>query len=464
MSSSSGYFSSSSAAAAAAAAQATAPAAATEAAAAVANTDNLIAELAELQELQSFIATAPSPAAAAAAVNTEMIAGGGGSGGSSVALSEAAHVPKLPSTANRFYGLEVGSEGIFVHGLPSSATESGFRAFICLGTNPPFIPSCLGIKPAADLDALYHSVFLQVTRSPNEMFGCWAEDEAKDEGRGADGRTRLRFNRKTLRIRLGEYLALLKLVREEQKTLEARLLATARQLNDQDQLVPYHPPLVSFCGVGTGTFRSDVGNRLFFFAHLESRQAAIAAGIQTRLELREGGQTRVLEIPYGTLLRLATESHPFLADLLENWHHNAVNQLRLFAANEEVEKERRDSSSRSRSPQRSSSLVRGNVLDIDLMDVAAAAATAAATASASAAAIPAASMRDKTGGGGTNGSCSLSAQVKTLQLSSRSQQQQHQPPRHHTSPGKKLRDDPRKRKRSDSHHRGGNGSHHSHSK
>jgi septal ring-binding cell division protein DamX len=211
-----------------------------------------------------------------------------------------------------------------------------------------------------------------------------------------------------------------------------------------------------------------VGNRLFFFAHLESRQAAIATGIQTRLELREGGQTRVLEIPYGTLLRLATESHPFLADLLENWHHNAVNQLRLFAANEEVEKERRDSSSRSRSPQRSGSLVRGNVLDIDLMDVAAAAATATATAtasaSASAAAIPAASMRDKTGGGGTNGSCSLSAQVKTLQLSSRSQQQQHQPPRHHTSPGKKLRDDPRKRKRSDSHHRGGNGSHHSHSK
>jgi len=390
------------------------------------------------------------------------------SAAAAAAAAAAAHVPKLPSTANRFYGLEVGSEGIFVHGLPSSATESGFRAFICLGTNPPFIPSCLGIKPAADLDALYHSVFLQVTRSPNEMFGCWAEDEAEDEGRGADGRTRLRFNRKTLRIRLGEYLALLKLVREEQKTLEARLSATARQLNDQDQPVPYHPPLVSFCGVGTGTFRSDVGNRLFFFAHLESRQAAIAAGIQTRLELREGGQTRVLEIPYGTLLRLATESHPFLADLLENWHHNAVNQLRLFAANEEVEKERRDSSSRSRSPQRSSSLVRGNVLDIDLMDVAAAAATATATASASAsasaAAIPAASMRDKTGGGGTNGSCSLSAQVKTLQLSSRSQQQQHQPPRHHTSPGKKLRDDPRKRKRSDSHHRGGNGSHHSHSK
>jgi len=165
------------------------------------------------------------------------------------------------------------------------------------------------------------------------------------------------------------------LVREE----EARLLATACQLNNQDQPVPYLPPLVAFCGVGTGTFRSDVGNWLFFFAHLESRQAAIAAGIQTRLELHEGGQIRALEIPYGILVRLATECHKFLSELLENWHHNALNQLRLFAANEEVEKERRDSSSRSR--QRSGSLVRGNVLDIDLMDLAAASASASASAS-----------------------------------------------------------------------------------
>jgi len=220
MSSSSGYYTLAAATQATAGSSAPAAqlsaiagtAAATEAAA---NTDSLIAELAELHELQNFaaiIVTAPSPAvapaptaAAAPTVNTEMVAGGGG-GGSSMTPSEAAHVPKLPSTANRVYGMEVGSEGIFVHGLPSSATEPGFRAFICLRTKPSFIPSCLGIKPA-DLDALYHSVFLQVTRSPNEMFGCWAEDDAEDEGRGADGQTRLRFNRKMLRIRLGKYLA-----------------------------------------------------------------------------------------------------------------------------------------------------------------------------------------------------------------------------------------------------------------
>jgi hypothetical protein len=63
------------------------------------------------------------------------------------------------------------------------------------------------------------------------------------------------------------------------------LMATARQLNNKDQPVPYLPPLVAFCGIGTGRFWSDVGNRLFYHAHLESGPSATTVGIQTRLEL-----------------------------------------------------------------------------------------------------------------------------------------------------------------------------------
>jgi len=404
-------------------------------------TDNLIAELEE---------------AAAAAQDNNLNAAATG-------------IPTLPSNANRLYGMEKGPGGIFIFGLPSSATEPGFRAFVCLEAKPAYIPSSLGmVVPPKDQESLFHSVFLQRTKGPNEMFGSYFNDEAEDEGRGADGRTRLRFGRKTLRIRFDEFLSLLELIKEERQHLESRLVATAKQLNDKDQPVTYYHPFVTFCGVGTGTFRSDVGNRLIFHALLESRSPVIAAaGIQTRLELHEGGQIRSLEIPFGILAAMAVECSKFLAELYETWFNSTKNHHRFLGG--EVASAAGGgggSNERRGSRKRSGSSVRGGGTDIDLMDIAPATSTSAATL--------AAITRDRSN---VDSSCSLIAQGKTAQQSASrlqhhhhqqqqqpqhhhqqqlQQQQQQQQPRTNSHPDKKHKDDPRK-KRNNSHYRSGSG-------
>jgi hypothetical protein len=490
---SSGYFTSASsrhAASAAAAASAvpmptttTTPTIATDAiinAAAAAptsnSTDNLIAELEELHNLQNLaaaIVTAPSPAAAnsAAVPTVDQLVAAAAAAQDNNLNAAAAGIPTLPSNANRLYGMEKGPGGIFIYGLPSSAAEPGFRAFICLEAKPAYIPSSLGmVVPPKDQESLFHSVFLQRTRGPNEMFGSYFNDEAEDEGRGADGRTRLRFGRKTLRIRFDEFLSLLELVKEERQHLESRLVATAKQLNDKDQPVPYYHPFVTYCGVGTGTFRSDVGNRLIFHALLESRSPVIAAaGIQTRLELHEGGQIRSLEIPFGILAAMAVECSKFLAELYETWFNSTKNHHRFLGG--EVASAAGGSggnNERRGSRKRSGSSVRGGGTDIDLIDIAPATSTSAATL--------AAITRDRSN---VDSSCSLIAQGKTAQQSASrlqqhhhhhqqqqhyhhqqqqqlQQQQQQQQPRTNSHPDKKHKDDLRK-KRNDSHYRSGSG-------
>jgi len=79
-------------------------------------------------------------------------------------------------------------------------------------------------------------------------------------------------------------LALLRVVRTEWKDIELKLMATARQLAHTDQLVPL-APLVTFFGQGYCSCLAKIGSWLVLRARLESRQAAVSAGITVWLEL-----------------------------------------------------------------------------------------------------------------------------------------------------------------------------------
>ncbi|MCE2692626.1 MAG: hypothetical protein LW862_22995 [Rubrivivax sp.] len=148
----------------------------------------------------------------------------------------------------------------------AAALEPGFRAIICLEARPASLPSYLGLP--TDLDSYRYQVFLQRMAGPNEMFGRWTEDEAKDEGQ-AGGPCPL-IGRRTLQLHLHEYLSLLTLVREEWQAIETRLPATARQLQSSDQPVPTEPG-VSYVGEGgVAIFRARMKDRLFFQARLDS--------------------------------------------------------------------------------------------------------------------------------------------------------------------------------------------------
>ncbi len=109
----------------------------------------------------------------------------------------------------RVYRIKAKSEGIWIHGEASSAFDPSFRAIICLDTWPTWIPQYLGLM--TDLDSYSYLVFLQRTVGPNEMFGGWIKDEAKDEGcTGGDDRSLI--GRRTLRIHVHKYLSLLMMV------------------------------------------------------------------------------------------------------------------------------------------------------------------------------------------------------------------------------------------------------------
>jgi hypothetical protein len=164
----------------------------------------------------------------------------------------------------RHFKTEAG--GIWIHGEPSSTVEPGFRAIICLDAKPVVLPTYLGLPtPTGPHDSLRHSVFLQRTSNPNEMFGRWAEDEAADAAAAevnsnnaniaaaaatGGGANRQQRSRLTMRIRLDEYLTLLGLVREEWKLLETGLTSAARQLSGLDQPMPIDP-LMAYLGFGT---------------------------------------------------------------------------------------------------------------------------------------------------------------------------------------------------------------------
>ena len=226
---------------------------------------------------------------------------------------------------SRVYRIKAKSEGIWIHGEASSAFDPGFRAIVCLDARPAWYPQFLGLP--TDLESYRYLVFLQRTVGPNEMFGRWIEDEAKDAGELREGRSLI--GRRTLRMHVHEYLSLLTLVREEWQAIETRLAATARQLGSKDQPVATDPG-VSFVGEsGVATFQARLKDRLFFEARLDSDHP-VASNIWVRLDVRNnpaapGTEFHRMEIPFSALVAVAVRYHTFYEDLLDKWG----NSLRL---------------------------------------------------------------------------------------------------------------------------------------
>ena len=226
---------------------------------------------------------------------------------------------------SRVYRIKAKSEGIWIHGEASSAFDPGFRAIVCLDARPAWFPQFLGLP--TDLESYRYLVFLQRTVGPNEMFGRWIEDEAKDAGELREGRSLI--GRRTLRMHVHEYLSLLTLVREEWQAIETRLAATARQLGSKDQPVATDPG-VSFVGEsGVATFQARLKDRLFFEARLDSDHP-VASNIWVRLDIRNnaaapGTEFHRMEIPFAALVAVAVRYHTFYEDLLDKWG----NSLRL---------------------------------------------------------------------------------------------------------------------------------------
>ena len=226
---------------------------------------------------------------------------------------------------SRVYRIKAKSEGIWIHGEASSAFDPGFRAIVCLDARPTWFPQFLGLP--TDLESYRYLVFLQRTVGPNEMFGRWIEDEAKDAGELREGRSLI--GRRTLRMHVHEYLSLLTLVREEWQAIETRLAATARQLGSKDQPVATDPG-VSFVGEsGVATFQARLKDRLFFEARLDSDHP-VASNIWVRLDIRNnaaapGTEFHRMEIPFSALVAVAVRYHTFYEDLLDKWG----NSLRL---------------------------------------------------------------------------------------------------------------------------------------
>ncbi len=227
---------------------------------------------------------------------------------------------------SRVYRIKAKSEGIWIHGEASSAFDPGFRAIVCLDARPAWYPQFLGLP--TDLESYRYLVFLQRTVGPNEMFGRWIDDEAKDNaGELREGRSLI--GRRTLRMHVHEYLSLLTLVREEWQAIETRLAATARQLGSKDQPVATDPG-VSFVGEsGVATFQARLKDRLFFEARLDSDHP-VASNIWVRLDVRNnpaapGTEFHRMEIPFSALVAVAVRYHTFYEDLLDKWG----NSLRL---------------------------------------------------------------------------------------------------------------------------------------
>jgi len=178
----------------------------------------------------------------------------------------------------------------------------------------------------AATDSYRYQVFLQRTAGPNEMFGRWTEDEAKDEGQ-AGGPCPL-IGRRTLQLHLHEYLSLLTLVREEWQAIETRLPATARQLQSADQPVPTDPG-VSYVGEGgVAIFRARMKDRLFFQARLDSDHP-VTSHIWGRLDVKNtknaaltGNNFLRMEIPFSALVAVAVRYHTLYVDLLNQWNHS----------------------------------------------------------------------------------------------------------------------------------------------
>jgi len=202
--------------------------------------------------------------------------------------------------------------GVWVHGQPpSSASELGFRAIICIDSKP-ILPPSLGLP--SNLETYRNTVFLQTTHGPNEMFSRWDDPSNHKHG----------LVPKMMTIGLDEYLALLQHMRTYWKEVETNLMAKVNQLNNMEPVLIY--PNVSYYGHGTCTYSAKIGSRLVFQASLESRHVARANGIKVWLEqpTLEGnedasaGNLKDLEIPCSTLLAMAN-CEDFCSDLFQKW-------------------------------------------------------------------------------------------------------------------------------------------------
>jgi hypothetical protein len=208
-----------------------------------------------------------------------------------------AHAPP-PARAKWPLGYRINPEsgGIWFNGEPSSATEPGFRAVICLDARPDIVPADLGLPR---LDSYVKTVFLQRTRGPNEMFGSWLEDEAADNA--APKEETLRYGRRTLRLQLDDYLDLLECVRENWEALETRLPATVRQLLSRDQPVPL-APLLGYLGYGEVEAYLATHPNFYLTIGLDARSQP--SGFKFRIELA-GDPQQCMEIPASTLKTIA---------------------------------------------------------------------------------------------------------------------------------------------------------------
>jgi len=228
-------------------------------------------------------------------------------------------------------GCRTVDDGIWWHGEPGSAVEPGFQAIICLLDRPVNLVPSLGLPL---LDSYRHTVFLQRTDGPNEMFARWCDDEARDEQEAASGD----YNRRTLRLRLGDYLDLLAKVQEEWwQTLESRLMSRARQLARLDQPVGILNK-VRFRGHGIPYFQADITPRLAVKAELDSRSISgrrssnrggngdnngdgSGGCVQIQLEVvgEKFGPIKKMIIPLSSLTGLVFGCEVFIHDLRQKW-------------------------------------------------------------------------------------------------------------------------------------------------
>jgi hypothetical protein len=125
------------------------------------------------------------------------------------------------------------------------------------------------------------------------MFGRWCDDEAQDEQEAAatanddDDDNPFKCNRRTLRLRLDDYLVLLAVLQDEWQTLESSLMSMGRQLAALDQPVVIGTR-VKMVGNGIILFRRNIGRRLALRTEIDTRLVSAdvtSCDIPIRLEV-----------------------------------------------------------------------------------------------------------------------------------------------------------------------------------
>jgi len=233
-----------------------------------------------------------------------------------------------PPLQQRAYSckLSVEDHSIWWHREASSASEPGLQAIICLQDRPINLVPSLGLPLQ---ESYRHCVFLQRTEGPGQMFGRWRDEEARDEQDVAVAPDPYNFNRRTLRLALGDYLDLMTVLQEEWPAVDSEMMATIRQLACVDQPVPLSPKFRAR-GHGSLHYRRDVGPLLSIKVSINSRSIGRGGGgssgseIQVQLEAFEGGRSgpiRKMTVPLSSLTALVSsaEDQAVIHDLRQRW-------------------------------------------------------------------------------------------------------------------------------------------------